>query len=84
MKKLVVTFKDMELLHRVSLIPKPSRGKFVERALALYLESHEGSAIFKIMRTDAIGKNKGKPSLGHANSPEKTNLISKVLGDLED
>ena len=84
MKKFVITIKDRCLLDQVLMLPKHSRGKLFEKALAIYLESDEGSAVFEMLRKDC-GEKESKPtSKRKANiTPLKQNSARKIFGDLK-
>ena len=78
-RRLIVKVDDHNLLDRIEMIPKPHRGKVVERALAVYLESPEGSEVFGLFQGQA-------PSANHIHPSGKTrslpgNLLKKVMGD---
>jgi len=77
--RLIVTISDLKLLRQVELIPKPHRGKVVERALEMYMESSEGSGVFDLFQKES-SESKGKQTLKKEGST-KNNLLKKVLGD---
>lgn len=78
-RRLIVKIDDHDLLDRIEMIPKPHRGKVVERALVVYLESPEGSEVFGLFQGQAPSVNHIRP-LGKSNSSSK-NLLKKVMGD---
>jgi len=76
--RLIVTISDGQLLRQVELIPKPHRGKVVERALAMYMGSSEGAEVLDLFKVDTSKKR--KEGLNKARSTSK-NILKDVLGD---
>lgn len=84
MKKFVITIKDRSLLDQILLLPKHSRGKLFEKALAIYLESDEGSAVFEMLKKDSAEKESKPTSKKSANvAPLKQNSVRNIFGDLK-
>lgn len=84
MKKFVITIKDRRLLDRILMLPKHSRGKLFEKALAIYLESNEGAAVFEMLRKDSGEKESKTASKSSAIiTPLKQNSVRKIFGDLK-
>jgi len=83
-RKFVITIKDRRLLDQILLLPKHSRGKLFEKALAIYLESDEGSAVFEMLRKDS-GEKESKPASRRSSNiaPVKQNSVRKIFGDLK-
>jgi len=83
-KKFVIMIKNRRLLDQILMLPKHSRGKLFEKALALYLESDEGAAVFEMLKKDS-GEKESKPaSKRSANvAPLKQNSVRKIFGDLK-
>jgi len=82
-KKLIVTLKDKSVLESVNMVPRGARAKFVERALKLYLESEEGSAVFGVLRKESSGSVNHRPK-SEAVPQKSDDPVRKVLGDIDD